>query len=73
MVKARSMFSAIPSVLISWRPIRSTRGAYLNLSEGLHTVRLEYFERTGSQDEAEKSHAASGLRRCPLKIGVPGS
>ncbi len=73
MVKARSMSGAMASVLISWRAMRGTRSAYLNLSKGTHTVRLEYFEWTGGQDEAEKSHAASGLRRCPFKTGVPGS
>jgi len=31
----------------SWRPMRGTRSGALNLSEGAHTVRLEYFERTG--------------------------
>ena len=34
-------------VIDSWRPMRGTRSATLNLSEGTHTVRLEYFERTG--------------------------
>jgi len=34
-------------VIDSWRPMRGTRTATLNLSEGTHTVRLEYFERTG--------------------------
>jgi hypothetical protein len=31
----------------SWRPMRGYRSATVNLSEGTHTVRLEYFERTG--------------------------
>jgi hypothetical protein len=34
-------------VIDSWRPMRGTRSATLNLSEGTHTVRLEYFERFG--------------------------
>ncbi len=34
-------------VIDSWRPMRGTRSATLALSEGTHTVRLEYFERTG--------------------------
>jgi hypothetical protein len=34
-------------VINSWWPMRGTRSATLNLSEGTHTVRLEYFERTG--------------------------
>jgi hypothetical protein len=34
-------------VLDSWRPMRGSRSATLNLSEGKHTVRLEYFERSG--------------------------
>jgi hypothetical protein len=31
----------------SWRPMRGYRAATVELSEGLHTVRLEYFERRG--------------------------
>jgi len=31
----------------SWRPMRGYRSATLNLSEGIHTVRLEYFEQRG--------------------------
>jgi hypothetical protein len=34
-------------VIDSWRPMRGYRSATVNLSEGTHTVRLEYFERTG--------------------------
>jgi hypothetical protein len=34
-------------VIDSWRPMRGYRSTSLNLSEGAHTVRLEYFERTG--------------------------
>ena len=34
-------------VIDSWRPMRGYRSATLNLSAGTHTVRLEYFERTG--------------------------
>ncbi len=34
-------------VLDSWRPMRGSRNATLNLSKGTHTVRLEYFERFG--------------------------
>ena len=34
-------------VIDSWRPMRGSRSATLNLSEGTHTVRLEYFERFG--------------------------
>jgi len=34
-------------VIDSWRPMRGTRSGTLNLSAGPHTVRLEYFERTG--------------------------
>ena len=34
-------------VINSWRLMRGTRSATLNLSEGTHTVRLEYFERAG--------------------------
>ncbi len=34
-------------VINSWRPMRGYRSGTLNLSEGTHTVRLEYFERTG--------------------------
>jgi hypothetical protein len=32
----------------SWRPMRGYRSATVNLSAGVHAVRLEYFERTGS-------------------------
>lgn len=35
-------------IIASWRPMRGARSATLNLSEGTHTVRLEYFERTGA-------------------------
>jgi hypothetical protein len=35
-------------VIDSWRPMRGYRSGTLNLSEGTHTVRLEYFERTGA-------------------------
>ncbi len=35
-------------IINSWRPMRGTRSATLDLSEGAHTVRLEYFERTGA-------------------------
>jgi len=35
-------------VINSWWPMRGTRSATLSLSEGTHTVRLEYFERTGA-------------------------
>ena len=34
-------------VINSWRPMRGTRSATVDLSEGAHTVRVEYFERTG--------------------------
>jgi hypothetical protein len=34
-------------VIDSWRPMRGNRSATLNLSEETHTVRLEYFERSG--------------------------
>ncbi len=34
-------------VIDSWRPMRGTRSGTLALSAGAHTVRLEYFERTG--------------------------
>ncbi|MBL7063116.1 MAG: hypothetical protein ISS49_02760 [Anaerolineae bacterium] len=34
-------------VIDSWRPMRGYRSATLNLSAGTHTVRLEYFERSG--------------------------
>jgi hypothetical protein len=34
-------------VIDSWRPMRGYRSASLNLGAGAHTVRLEYFERTG--------------------------
>ncbi len=34
-------------IINSWWPMRGTRSALVNLSEGTHTVRLEYFERTG--------------------------
>lgn len=34
-------------VIDSWRPMRGYRSAALSLSEGKHTVRLEYFERRG--------------------------
>jgi len=34
-------------VIDSWRPMRGARSATLSLSGGAHTVRLEYFERTG--------------------------
>jgi hypothetical protein len=34
-------------VINSWQPMRGYRSATLNLSEGTHTVRVEYFERTG--------------------------
>lgn len=34
-------------IVDSWRPMRGTRSVLVNLSEGPHTVRLEYFERTG--------------------------
>lgn len=34
-------------VIDSWRPMRGYRSATLDLSAGTHTVRLEYFERTG--------------------------
>jgi hypothetical protein len=35
-------------VIDSWRPMRGSRSVTVNLSEGTHTVRLEYFERTGA-------------------------
>ncbi len=34
-------------VIDSWRPMRGYRSGTLNLSEGTHTVRLEYFEHSG--------------------------
>ena len=34
-------------VIDSWRPMRGYRRATVSLSEGTHTVRLEYFERAG--------------------------
>lgn len=34
-------------VIDSWRPMRGYRSAAVNLSQGTHTVRLEYFEHTG--------------------------
>ena len=34
-------------VIDSWRPMRGYRSGTLSLSEGTHTVRLKYFERTG--------------------------
>jgi len=34
-------------VIDSWRPMRGARSVTLSLSGGAHTVRLEYFERTG--------------------------
>ena len=34
-------------IIDNWRPMRGTRSALVSLSEGSHTVRLEYFERTG--------------------------
>ncbi len=34
-------------VIDSWHPMRGYRSATLKLSEGLHTVRLEYHERGG--------------------------
>lgn len=34
-------------VIDSWRPMRGYRSATMDLSEGTHTVRLEYFERSG--------------------------
>ena len=34
-------------VIDSWRPMRGYRSATVDLSEGVHTVRLEYFERGG--------------------------
>ncbi len=33
-------------IINSWWPMRGTRSALVNLSEGSHTVRLGYFERT---------------------------
>jgi hypothetical protein len=35
-------------VIDSWRSMRGYRSATLDLSEGTHSVRLEYFERTGA-------------------------
>jgi hypothetical protein len=35
-------------IIDSWRPMRGARSATLSLSEGTHTVRLEYFERAGA-------------------------
>jgi len=32
----------------SWRPMRGIRSATVRLSEGVHDVRMEYFERTGA-------------------------
>jgi hypothetical protein len=34
-------------VIDSWRPMRGYRSATVDLSAGTHTVRVEYFERTG--------------------------
>jgi len=34
-------------VIDSWRPMRGIRTATLDLTKGTHTIRLEYFERTG--------------------------
>jgi hypothetical protein len=34
-------------VIDAWRPMRGTRSATLNLSQGTHAVRVEYFEATG--------------------------
>jgi len=31
----------------SWRPMRGARSATVRLSEGVHDVRMEYYERTG--------------------------
>lgn len=35
------------AVIESWRPMRGYRSATVPLSEGVHTIRLEYFERRG--------------------------
>ena len=35
-------------IINSWRPMRGSRSAAVSLSEGTHTVRLEYFERAGA-------------------------
>ncbi len=34
-------------VIDSWRPMRGTRSATVDLESGAHSIRLEYFERTG--------------------------
>jgi hypothetical protein len=34
-------------IISSWRPMRGYRKALVELDEGIHTVRLEYFERGG--------------------------
>jgi len=35
-------------VINAWRPMRGYRSATVRLSEGLHDVRMEYYERTGA-------------------------
>jgi hypothetical protein len=35
------------TVIDSWRPMRGYRNAVVSLSEGIHTIQLEYFEARG--------------------------
>ena len=42
------MKASVGRPISSGQPVRGCRSGTLNLSAGTHTVRLEYFERTGA-------------------------
>ena len=57
-------------VISSWWAMRGTRTGYLTLSEGNHTVRVEYFERT----QAAKANASwQMISAAPAAVSPAGS
>jgi hypothetical protein len=50
-------------IIDSWLPMRGVRSSTINLSEGTHTVKVEFFERTGKAQ----------IRLSWKQVGVPGA